>query len=81
MPVGFAQLQGMSDALSFGLLRLGGAPEVYKCTTWGSLAECLGYLARRASENRDAASRTSDEFAALRAEARRRVGRLLRLQG
>ena len=81
VPVGFAQLQGMSDALSFGLLRLGGAPEVYKCTTWGSLAECLGYLARRASENRDAASRTSDEFAALRAEARRRVGRLLRLQG
>ncbi|UNI17797.1 proline dehydrogenase [Purpureocillium takamizusanense] len=81
VPVGFAQLQGMSDALSFGLLRLGGAPEVYKCTTWGSLAECLGYLARRASENRDAASRTSDEFAALRAEARRRLGRLLRLQG
>ncbi|KAJ6441294.1 proline oxidase [Purpureocillium lavendulum] len=77
VPVGFAQLQGMSDALSFGLLRLGGAPEVYKCSTWGSLAECLGYLARRAAENRDAASRTHDEFAALKAEARRRLGRLL----
>ncbi|KAM4056357.1 proline dehydrogenase [Hirsutella rhossiliensis] len=76
VPVVFAQLQGMSDSLSFGLLRLGGAPEVYKCSTWGSLDECLGYLARRAAENRDAASRTRDEYAVLKAEAWRRLRRV-----
>ncbi|KJZ68387.1 hypothetical protein HIM_10455 [Hirsutella minnesotensis 3608] len=76
VPVGFAQLQGMSDTLSFGLLRLSGAPEVYKCSTWGSLDECLGYLARRAAENRDAADRTRDEYSALKAEAWRRLRRV-----
>ncbi|ODA76844.1 hypothetical protein RJ55_07360 [Drechmeria coniospora] len=80
VPVGFAQLQGMSDELSLGLLlrrKEGEAssrkgPDVYKCSTWGGLGECLGYLARRAAENRDAASRTQDEYRALKREVRRR---------
>ncbi|KAM0439304.1 hypothetical protein ACHAQK_006411 [Fusarium lateritium] len=77
VPVKFAQLHGMSDEVSFGLLKLkddaGVAPEVYKCTTWGTLAECMAYLTRRAMENRDAASRTFDEYAALKNEAWRRL--------
>ncbi|KAM5383435.1 hypothetical protein ACJZ2D_002128 [Fusarium nematophilum] len=77
VPVKFAQLHGMSDEVSFGLLKLkdesGVAPEVYKCSTWGTLAECLAYLTRRAMENRDAASRTRDEYSALKSEAWRRV--------
>ncbi|KAL1642419.1 proline dehydrogenase [Diplodia intermedia] len=79
VPVAFAQLHGMADAVSFGLLRLRdaegkkGAPEVYKCSTWGSVGECLAYLTRRAAENRDAASRTVDEYRALKREVGRRV--------
>lgn len=76
VPVGFAQLQGMSDEVSFGLLQLkqkqATGPEVYKCSTWGTLIECLGYLTRRACENRDAASRTVDEYKALKKEAKNR---------
>lgn len=77
VPVGFAQLQGMTDELSLGLLHVGDLegtrPEVYKCSTWGTVTECLGYLTRRALENRDAAGRTMDEYVALKAEARRRI--------
>lgn len=76
VPVGFAQLQGMSDQVSFGLLKLrdnnGSSPEVFKCSTWGTMSECLAYLLRRAVENRDAVSRTGDELKALRAESWRR---------
>ncbi|KAF5121889.1 putative proline dehydrogenase, mitochondrial [Metarhizium anisopliae] len=83
VPVGFAQLQGMSDEISFGLLRLGErqgpGPEVYKCSTWGTLMECLGYLTRRALENRDAAGRTVDEYRALKMEAKRRLRSLIPL--
>jgi hypothetical protein len=85
VPVGFAQLQGMSDEISFGLLQLGqvqaSGPEVYKCSTWGTLVECLGYLTRRALENRDAAGRTVDEYKALKAEGRRRLRSLFALSG
>lgn len=86
VPVGYAQLQGMCDELSFGLLQMQGTgkgclPEVFKCTTWGGLAECLGYLARRAGENRDAASRTQDEFLALRKETWRRLKRVFAFGG
>lgn len=77
VPVMFAQLQGMADRVSLELLyqqrTKGGDPQVYKCSTWGSLAECLGYLSRRATENRDAASRTVEEYIALKAEAKRRL--------
>ncbi|KAL2834272.1 FAD-linked oxidoreductase-like protein [Aspergillus cavernicola] len=74
--VGFAQLHGMSDEVSFSLLQMkkgaDGDPRVYKCSTWGGLGECLAYLLRRAIENRDAVGRTGEEYLALRAEARRR---------
>ncbi|KAH7234721.1 pyridoxal phosphate-dependent transferase [Fusarium redolens] len=77
VPVKFAQLHGMSDEVSFGLLKLkddaGVAPEVYKCTTWGTLPECMAYLTRRAMENRDAAARTLDEYSALKSEVWRRL--------
>ncbi|EPE04394.1 proline oxidase [Ophiostoma piceae UAMH 11346] len=77
VPVRFAQLHGMSDVVSFTLLRetdsLGASPLVLKCSTWGSMGECLAYLLRRAIENRDAVSRTLDEYTALKAEVRRRV--------
>ncbi|KAJ6122151.1 hypothetical protein N7512_004616 [Penicillium capsulatum] len=76
VPVGFAQLHGMSDEVSFSLLQLKGSdgtPEVYKCSTWGKMSECLAYLLRRAIENRDAVLRTSDEYNALKMELRRRL--------
>lgn len=76
VPVRFAQLHGMSDEVSFSLLALKGSdgtPEVYKCSTWGGMGECLAYLLRRAIENRDAVLRTSDEYNALKAEFKRRL--------
>lgn len=78
VPVGFAQLHGMSDEVSFSLLQLKGSdgtPEVYKCSTWGGMGECLAYLLRRAVENRDAVLRTRDEFHALKNEFKRRLKR------
>ncbi|GLA41634.1 proline dehydrogenase [Aspergillus niger] len=75
--VEFGQLLGMADGVSFGLLQLKDqnnvAPGVYKCLTWGSMGECLGYLVRRAAENRDAVTRTMTEHLALKAEVKRRV--------
>jgi hypothetical protein len=58
VPVAFGQLHGMSDEVSFSLLaerdENGKAPEVLKCSTWGTMGQCIGYLLRRAVENRDA---------------------------
>ncbi|KAJ4988788.1 proline oxidase [Stagonosporopsis vannaccii] len=75
--VGFGQLHGMSDEVSFSLLaekgNNGQPPAVFKCSTWGSMGECIGYLLRRAVENRDAVLRTNDEYMALRKEAGRRL--------
>jgi hypothetical protein len=84
VPVGFAQLHGMSDEVSFSLLALkgnDGAPEVYKSSTWGGMGECLAYLLRRAIENRDAVLRTSDEYNALKSEFKRRLRALFSLHG
>lgn len=77
--LGFAQLQGMSDDLSFELVHMnaqGGdrSPDVFKCSTWGSLGECIAYLMRRAAENRDSVARTGDEYRALKREVKRRLG-------
>lgn len=80
VPVGYGQLHGMSDEVSFNLLQLKtseGDPKVYKCSTWGGLGECLAYLLRRAIENRDAVSRTGDEHRALKGEVRRRLRSLV----
>lgn len=80
VPVGYGQLHGMSDEVSFSLLaeRTGpsSGPEVFKCSTWGSMGECVAYLLRRAVENRDAVTRTSDEYTALKSEAWRRLNLL-----
>lgn len=77
VPVQFAQLHGMSDQVSFSLLRAGAsggeAYKVLKCSTWGGLDECLAYLTRRAIENKDAVSQTHDEYKALKTELRRRL--------
>ncbi|KGO41333.1 Proline oxidase [Penicillium expansum] len=76
VPVRFAQLHGMSDEVSFSLLQMNdgdGTPEVYKCSTWGGMGECLAYLLRRAIENRDAVLRTDNEYRALKTEVFRRV--------
>jgi hypothetical protein len=76
VPVAFGQLHGMSDEVSFSLLqerKQGDAgPDVFKCSTWGTLGECLAYLLRRAVENRDAVLRTKDEHTAVKAECWRR---------
>ncbi|KAH8165916.1 hypothetical protein CIB48_g2322 [Xylaria polymorpha] len=77
VPLEFAQLHGMADSVSFSILHAknaqGEAPKVLKCSTWGPMSECLGYLLRRAIENREAVSRTQDEFQAVKAEFSRRV--------
>jgi pyrroline-5-carboxylate reductase len=77
VPVAFGQLHGMSDEVSFSLLaerdENHNPPEVLKCSTWGTMGECIGYLVRRGVENRDAALRTKDEFSALRKETWRRM--------
>lgn len=59
----YAQLQGMADEVSCSLISAANAaktegekgvdaPKVFKCTTWGSMSECLNYLLRRAAENK-----------------------------
>lgn len=77
VPVAFGQLHGMSDEVSFSLLaekdENNMPPEVLKCSTWGTMGECIGYLLRRAVENRDAVLRTKDEFKALKGETWRRM--------
>lgn len=76
-PVAFAQLHGMSDAVSFSLLqhKTEGLPRpiVIKCSTWGTLGECLAYLLRRAVENKSAVMRTTDEHRELKRECWRRL--------
>ncbi|KAL5394704.1 hypothetical protein PMIN06_002791 [Paraphaeosphaeria minitans] len=78
VPIAFAQLHGMSDEVGFSLLKEqcadGKAPDVFKCSTWGSMGDCVAYLLRRAVENRDAVLRTKDEFNALKKEVWKRLG-------
>jgi hypothetical protein len=80
-PLIFAQLQGMADEVSCTLLAAARKSEksgiqpverVFKCTTWGTMDECLNYLLRRAAENKDAASRTGDTRRAMSSEIWRR---------
>lgn len=86
--VEFGQIQGMADELSGWLLsecagekvtradtnidsRMN--PKVYKCLCWGSISETMGYLYRRAIENKGAVERTEHMATALRDEFKRRV--------
>jgi hypothetical protein len=76
----YAQLQGMADEISCELVVVGekatgteDAPRVFKCMTWGTTAECLNFLLRRAAENKDAAARTVDTRKAMGRELWRRA--------
>lgn len=77
VPISFGQLHGMSDQVSFSLLQEQSEglqrPDVFKCSTWGTMSECLAYLLRRAVENRDAVLRTTDEHVAVKSECWRRL--------
>lgn len=79
------QIQGMADELSCQLVQAHEAsmtsgpngfqaPGVFKCLSWGSVTECLGYLHRRAVENGGAVERTQHMVAVLRKELSRRMG-------
>lgn len=83
IPLSYAQLQGMADEVSCELIQASKAsnsdkkivevPRVFKCTTWGTMTQCLNYLLRRAAENKDAASRTRESRVAMGKEMRRRL--------
>lgn len=86
-PVSFAQLHGMADELSCKLLlqrermqelhKEGQAsvvmPKIYKCLSWGSVEDCLGFLMRRAVENSSAAERIKEGVSEVQRELRRRI--------
>ena len=74
----FAQLMGMADEISCELLMAAKNQgdehlSTYKYLPWGTVRECLGYLARRAEENRLAVDRAREERRALNRELRRRI--------
>lgn len=48
------------------------APQPYKCLCWGSVADCLGFLMRRAVENASATERLKEGLSEIRAELGRR---------
>lgn len=77
----FAQLMGMADELSLGLVAEGSREmrdddfevKVYKYAVWGSTQECVRYLLRRAEENKDAVARSSENRKAVMEEVWRRI--------
>jgi proline dehydrogenase len=77
--VAFAQLQGMADELSMGLIKaaaMGGsleAPKVYKYAVFGTTRECIKYLMRRAQENVDSSARSKENRDAVLHEIKHRV--------
>lgn len=67
----FAQLYGMSDALSFGLRNAGF--QVSKYLTFGPVSEVMPYLLRRAEENRGMLSSSTLDRQLMAKEIRRRL--------
>lgn len=78
------QVLGMANELSCSLLQqyeeavrdptLAKYPlGVYVCSSWGTVTECMGYLYRRAIENRGAVERTEHMQKAFTRELRRRL--------
>lgn len=79
------QIYGMADELSCEMLAScerydtdastnnSMIPGVFRYLPWGSVAECMGYLHRRAIENRGAVERTQHMLDALKKELYRRV--------
>ncbi|KAF4449898.1 hypothetical protein F53441_6903 [Fusarium austroafricanum] len=73
----FAQLQGMADDVGCELIQANTgtnslALPAYKYLVWGTTAECMKYLLRRAYENRDAIQRTDSGRKAMWLELLRR---------
>lgn len=80
--IAFGQLMGMADEISSELILTGrneghGDLRTYKYLPWGTVGECLGYLTRRADENRQAVERARDGRKAIKMELRRRLIRCL----
>ncbi|EEQ89556.1 proline oxidase [Blastomyces dermatitidis ER-3] len=74
----YAQLMGMADELSLGLLQkrqnvIEEDIQVFKYAVWGTTEECMMYLLRRADENRDAVDRGQLTQQALWRELRLRL--------
>jgi hypothetical protein len=74
----YAQLQGMADEISQDLVqdenqKVDVNARVVKLMAWGTTTECLHYLLRRASENKEAAMRVDDTRRAMAAELWRRM--------
>jgi proline dehydrogenase len=68
--VGFAQLYGMGDHLTYSLAAAG--YRAFKLIPYGSVREVIPYLLRRASENSSVKGQTSRELNMLTAEMKRR---------
>lgn len=78
----FGQLMGMADEVSCELIITGrdegdGDLKTYKYLPWGTVRECMGYLIRRADENRQAVERAREGRKALHMELKRRALRAL----
>lgn len=79
--IAFGQLMGMADEISGELIITGrnaneegdGGLRIYKYLPWGTVGECLGYLTRRADENRQAVERAREGRKAINMELRRRM--------
>ncbi|TAQ87484.1 hypothetical protein B7494_g4180 [Chlorociboria aeruginascens] len=77
----YAQLQGMADNISCELVQAGKSdggkkidiPMAYKYLVWGTTAECMKYLLRRAMENKEAVQRTKEGRDAMAKELLRRM--------
>lgn len=82
----FAQLQGMADEVSCGLVQHrrratvaaaaaenAAVPRPYKCLAWGTVGECMAFLTRRLVENRGSVDRATEWLQGLKKEMWRRV--------
>ena len=68
--IGFGQLYGMSDHISFNLAKLG--YNVAKYVPFGPVRDVMPYLIRRAEENTSVAGQTNRELELIRKEIKRR---------
>lgn len=71
--VWFAQLLGMSDNISFNLVKAG--YNVVKYVPYGPVQSVMPYLLRRAAENTSVAGQSSRELVLIRKELKRRKSR------
>ena len=53
-------------------------PKIYKCLSWGSIEDCLGFLMRRAVENASAAERIKEGVSVVKRELREKGFKILR---